>query len=383
MMSYPFRGIMLVAVILLGCGGKAEEPKNSSARPSESQGAVVQKTGTPANTLSDSATGAGAQSVAAKPTVFAARDLAKVLNVNELPVIKGSTFQTKSAACLVATVPAKVGDAADFYRKELISRGWELVPPPDARATEEYVDYHFQKDGHIVNLRVGKCSEIDKKPQSMVEIYFHGNFDTRSLPTPEGKEDLHASQASSTYLTTRNVAETVQWVRRTLTAAGWQEYSRRESSEKSGGHNDDSFLTFRKQGYALTVYLGIHPIGKKTYLQYSVAALAHELPAPPEATKVHFNDNRWEMKCEVPGQDMKTVAAFYQKSMPAAGYKPLPGEEPRADYWNLRFGTEQGDVIMVQVQSKKGEPTKVFVDGIPAAVMAKIKEGEGKPASAR
>jgi hypothetical protein len=129
------------------------------------------------------------------------------------------------------------------------------------------------------------------------------------------------------------------------------------------------------------VFIGIHPLHKKTHFQYMVSALGHELPTPPGAAKVQFNDVRWKLSCEVPG-DWKAAADFYQKTMPETGYQPLPSEDPRPTYWNLRFGTDAGDLIMVQVSSKDGQVTQVNIDGISAAVLTAIKkrDEEGKPA---
>ena len=378
-MSNMFRSLVLVVVILLGCG-KAEDAKNSNADRPQAQSAEVQNMRSPAKTGGDSAIVAAAQRAAPKPTVFAATDLAKVLNVGDLPQINGTVAQEKSAVLLQAVVPGKTGDVAEYYRKELAARGWEKVQQPGVQATEEYGSYRFQKDGHILDLSFSKYREVDTHMESAVQVVFHGNFDTRTLPIPEGKEDLYTSQTLCSYLTDRSVGDAVQWVKKALQAVGWQQFVTDEASEEPNAENRT--LMFRKQGYALTVFIGINPLKKKTHLQYSVAALAHELPTPPDTAKLQFDDNRWKLRCEVPG-DMKTAAAFYQKAMPAAGYKALPSEEPHDTYWNLRFGTEQGDVIMVQVFSEKGKTTKVLIDGIPAAVMAKIKEGEGKPVRSR
>jgi hypothetical protein len=81
---------------------------------------------------------------------------------------------------------------------------------------------------------------------------------------------------------------------------------------------------------------------------------------------------------KTPPRPVKPVASkaadFYQKAMPATGYQPLPGEDPRHTSWSLRFGTDAGDVIMVQVSSKDGQTTQVHIHGISAAVLAAVKK---------
>jgi hypothetical protein len=77
---------------------------------------------------------------------------------------------------------------------------------------------------------------------------------------------------------------------------------------------------------------------------------------------------------------MKTAAAFYQKALPELDYQPLPSEQPQPKYWNLRFGTKAGDIVLVQVFQQDDRTTKILIDGIPAAVMAKLKQDERKKA---
>src|SRR5262249_7505013 len=124
----------------------------------------------------------------------------------------------------------------------------------------------------------------------------------------------------------------------------------------------------RNQGYALTIYVGIHPVEKKTYFQYMVSALSHELPTPGDADKVQFDDAHWQLSCETPG-DWKQAAEYYQKAMPALGYKLLPGKTPHPTYCDLRFGTSAGDLITVHVYSKDKQVTQVHIKGIPVAVL--------------
>src|SRR5262249_47629554 len=203
-----------------------------------------------------------------------------------------------------------------------------------------------------------------KGPRTLVDMQFHGNLDARDLPSPTANKVLSASQTVSSYLTDNTVADTLSWALKTLTAQGWQEFTRfGEPVEETDAHRT---LTVRKQGYALTIYLGTHPVEKKTYFQYTVTALSHELPTPAEANKVQFDDAKWQLSCELPG-DWKPAAEYYQKAMPALGYKPLPGEAPQPTYWNLHFGTDAGDLITVQVLSKDKQVTQVHMKGIPAA----------------
>jgi hypothetical protein len=168
-----------------------------------------------------------------------------------------------------------------------------------------------------------------------------------------------------------SVADAIAWATKTLGADGWQKFTSSDTPMEETDLNRT--LEFRKQGYALAIYTGIHPVEKKTFFQYMVSALSHELPTPPEATKVVFKDERWQLSCETPG-DWPAAAEFYEKAMPALGCKPLPGEDPKPTYRNLRFGTEAGDVILVQVSSKDKQTTQIHIDGVSAAMVDAIKK---------
>src|SRR5262249_14519994 len=135
-----------------------------------------------------------------------------------------------------------------------------------------------------------------KGPLTHVSMQFHGNLDTRDLPSPAGNKALSASQTVTTYLTDNTVAETASWALKTLAGLGWQKYTRfGPPGKETDVHRT---LTVRKQGYALTIYFGIHPVEKKTYFQYMVSALSHELPTPDGADKVQFDDAHWQLNCE-------------------------------------------------------------------------------------
>jgi hypothetical protein len=189
---------------------------------------------------------------------------------------------------------------------------------------------------------------------------------------------MHGSQIGSSYLTELTVAETLSWAAKALKDEGWQKFTTFQSPMKETDTNRTR--RFRKQGYALLVFTGVHPLDKKTFFQYMVSTLSHELPTPAEAAKVQFNDSRWQLECETPG-DLKAAADFYQKAMPALGYQSLPGEDAQPTYWNLRFGTDAGDVIMVQVQRKDKQTTRISIEGVSAAMLAAIKklDEEKKP----
>jgi hypothetical protein len=166
-----------------------------------------------------------------------------------------------------------------------------------------------------------------------------------------------------------------------LAEQGWQRYVR---AKTSGGKSDQQkSFNFRKQGYALSVFVSTAPaLENKTSVHSSVHALAHELPAPPDAIGVEFNDEAWTLRCEIPST-MDAGVAFYRQAMPAAGYRVLPGESRQDKSAILRFGTEAGDVVVVEVAKKDDRTCKIQIDGVSAEFMKKLREEEEKAKKAR
>jgi hypothetical protein len=370
---------LVLAVIGAGCGGGSGQPSKKAAAPdNENQQPAADKQADVAQ--EDKAPPRPGNQAAPKPVIYSSRELAKVLDLSALPALEGTKFGAKSAANVSAQAPGTVPDVSAFYQKNLSALGWELVPEPDRKNTDEYATLLFAKNGHRASLTISKFNVAkEKAPQTMVRMEFHGNLDTRTLPSPAGNQILSAGQTVTSYLTEKPTAEMMLWVPKALAAEGWQKFTGFDAAEEETGVHRT--LKFRKQGYAVTIFIGIHPLQKKTHFQYMVSALGHELPTPPEATKVQFDDVRWKLACEVPG-DWKAAAEFYQKAMPATGYQPLSSEDPRPTYWNLRFGTDAGDVIMVKVSSMDKQPTQVNIHGISAAALAAMKKrDDGKKPS--
>jgi hypothetical protein len=369
---------LLLTAIATGCGGG--EAKSLSATPEQrSQSRADQQTRADKQTDAAPAKSAAPTKPPAPPVIYSSRELAKVLDLSALPALAGTDFEHQSAAKATAQVSGTVPEVSAFYQKNLADLGWEVVPDPNRKNTAEYAFLRFEKNGHRASFEISEYSAPKGKgPRTLAIMEFQGNLDTRTLPSPPGKQVLLASQTVTAHLTELTLAEATAWAPKALAAEGWQAFTGFDNPKQQTG----AFRTlhFRKQGYALMVFIGIHPLHKKTHFQYMVSALGHELPTPPGAAKVQFNYVRWKLSCEVPG-DWKAAAAFYQKAMPETGYQPLPSEDPRPTYWNLRFGTEAGDVIMVQVSSKDGQITRVDIDGISAAVLAAIKkrDEERKP----
>jgi hypothetical protein len=371
---------VMLALVVTGCGSGGADAQKPVARENRNQPDPDKQVGNQHDSNQvDASKDAHApmesvKKAAPTPVTCSANDLAKVLDFGALPALEGTEFEHKSPASGSALVLGTVPDVLAFYQKHLLAQGWKLAPDPGRKNTDEYAELRLEKDGYLASLTFGKFDiSKEKGPRILVSMQFHGNLDTRALPSPGRGKVVFGSQHVTAYLTENTVAEAMAWASKALAALGWQKFTSFDPPmEETDLHRT---LKFRKQGYALTVFVGIHPVEKKTHFQYMVSALSHELPTPAEASKVQFDDVKWQLSCETPG-DWKPAGEFYQKAMPALGYKPLPGEDPQPTYWNLRFGTNAGDLITVQVSSKDRKITQIHIHGIPASVLGAIKKRE-------
>lgn len=348
------RWMIVLIALAVGCG--RETPKVSVAPPPEKQTPETQ----PDKTKPD-------PKPAARPTIYPARDLAKVLDLAALPAIEGSKFSEKLASRLDGSAPASVKEIVAFYQAKLSALGWTPAATAD-KLTDELGSLNFAKDGHLAHLQVINVG----KNQSIFSVIFYGNFDATTLPRREGSALLFASPTLANYLSSHPIPDEAAWLTLQLAAQGWQPFTAIAPATTVG---KDAHLSFRKQGYVLKAFVSDstdpRTQEKKTSVQMSIAVLSHELPAPPTATDVRFDDHGWQMRCDAAG-DVKTVGEWYQKAMPAAGYVRLPSDEPKAKSWTLRFGTDAGDVVMVSLSAAE-QVTRVHVYGVPKAVLDKIK----------
>ncbi|HEV3447118.1 MAG TPA: hypothetical protein VG099_20935 [Gemmataceae bacterium] len=379
---------MLSLTLAVGCGdanakkaSAINTPRQGSEQASgpgvaamESQTAQPQQAGggTAANQAPSSA-----EEAAPPPTVFAARELAKVLDFTKLPAPEGAEIGQSNPAHLEAKVPGQVPATAAFYQDKMAALGWNADDGPGKMVSDDYASMRFKKDGHVAFMSIIKFGK--NKPECNVTLWFYGNFDTRTLPRSEGAKLTYGSQTQTMYTSSKKVPAEADWVAKALASQGWQTFAAFNTAMRQS--DDQRVMNLRRQGYTLDVLIGSAPAqGNQTSVSYMVRALGHELPAPAAATKVEFDDDQWKMQCETPGT-LEATAEFYRTAMPAAGYKPLAGETPQERYVNLRFGTAAGDIVLVQVSKRDAKSSKVLIVGTPAAVLEKLRKEEEKKSS--
>lgn len=343
---------------LFGCGRTSTDSDDPTAKPSTPPATPTVPAGS-------------AKTPAPKPTVFGTPELAKVLDLAALPHKEETEFTQKSPAHVTGTALGTIPEVLEDYRTKMAALGWQTVPIPGAKITDEYGSLQFVKDGHIAFLHTGKgFRKANDPPKTSFTLAFHGNFDVRTLPHRDGKFEDHSTPTSAVYSTKNAIADEGAWAAKALQAAGWQEYCAFGMKDKAP--DPSAVRTFRKDGYGLQLYVSKYTPDGDTKVLYRTQVLAYDIPAPPNAVKVEFEDNQLKLSCETP-DDLKTTGAFYQKAMPRAGYTLLPSEEPKAKFWNLDFATDDGKVLMVQMRTIKGDATKVDVVAIRKDVLEKIR----------
>lgn len=378
-----FGGILVPVILASGCSdasAKKAAPANLQAtRDARSSAKGEIENDYPPGQIAKQGTAANHDSsvdptTPERPIIYSALELTKIIDFTKLPAPKGATPDGHHLSSqLGKKVPAKVPDVAAFYIDKLAAMGWTTDEAAGKKTiNDSEASVKLTNNGHVVSLSISPIEE--KKPECMVSLVFHGNLDAQTLPRSEGAKLLYGSQTQTIYTTTNKVVAEAQWIPQSFSAEGWQRYVSAKRSEAES--DQQKAFDFRKRGYALNVFIRTASAqGNQTNVQYAVHALAHELPAPPDAIGVEFDDDAWTLRCEIPST-MDAGADFYRQAMPAAGYKSLPGEKPQDKFVNLRFGTDASDVVLVQVAKKDDRTSKILIYGVSAAMMEKLRKDE-------
>lgn len=316
----------------------------------------------------------------AEAPMLHALELAKIFDAASLPTSDETLFTELNAASIRAVVPGKLPDVASDFSKKLAERGWKEFDPVSkpAAPNDEYRSIHFVQNGHFVELVLSQ-EQKNKQPWTRVNLQFVGNFDTRTLPKPKNQPHLLATPPLSSFRTDRRPPDEAAAITKALVDDGWQEYVPFNSARLES--RDNISRSFRKRGYLLNVFINLLPHQENvTNVTYAVRALAHELPAPPEATLVEFDDGQKKMRAEVP-VGLEAVVGFYEKAMPEAGYTSLPAENPRPTSATLRYANPAKDVVVVSLLAM-GEQTKINSYIVPATVFEKANsQAKSQPAA--
>jgi hypothetical protein len=159
-----------------------------------------------------------------------------------------------------------------------------------------------------------------------------GIVDVRALPRLEGAvEDTSRTQSHSlSYGVGTVVAVTTEATRKLLAADGWVQFQR-PLDEKS------SILTFKKAQQGLSIHF-TQGLGRpdQSVVYYSADRITSNVPFPPDATGIVFDQHRPYLGCIAPAAFDATLD-FYRKEMAAIGWKPLSAADVAARWPGAAF----------------------------------------------
>ena len=208
-----------------------------------------------------------------------------------------------------------------------------------------------------------------------------GIVDVRTLPRLEGAmEDTSRTQLSSlNYGVPTVVSVTAVAAKMLLVRDGWVQFLR-PLDEKS------TSLTFKKAQQGLSVHF-TQGLGRpdQSVVYYSADRITANVPFPPDAADIIFDQHRPYLGCIAPAAFDATVN-FFRKEMQAIGWKPLSAADAAARWSNAKFSEtiengartyythEDGDSfyrqqpVMVTLQRREDGKTSVDIRIAPFAL---------------
>jgi hypothetical protein len=137
-------------------------------------------------------------------------------------------------------------------------------------------------------------------------------------------------------------------------------------------------LLFRRKAYCLRVSIRKSPAQpNKTVVQYQIATLAHDFPAPDDARHVEIEDSRWILKCETP-RDLAATAVYYRTAMRDLGFTNPPHETSIDKSLSLAFESADHDLVLVSLTAAGKDGTKVRLEGYSAAFREAMKKAQAE-----
>ena len=164
-----------------------------------------------------------------------------------------------------------------------------------------------------------------------------------------GAEKGYGSRLSSVYFTDMKAAATAASVKNLLLHDGWQPFTTPYAikSELLNSVRDE----YRKLGNSLSVLVGSAAGDEKksrSSVKYVIGAIGHQLPAPPDAVDVEFDDTLCQMQCTVP-RELQHVAKYYRDAMSDLGYefpREIPADETRVV---VKFRSKEQEAVVLEL----------------------------------
>jgi len=283
---------------------------------------------------------------------------AKVLDLRTLGTPEGAELQGEQhVGAMSYGTSADPTAAYQFQKQQLTKLGWKELP--GAMTEAAYASGMFSKDGYSLSVSTSASGQPEKERATFVYIMNFGNVALKSLPVIKGATSTFVNEATAIYSVDLKVQDAADKTLKLLLDAGWQPY----------GYNDASAelkqFQVKRNAIQIGVMVNVAPAqGNKTAVMYSASLLAADIPAPDNAEQLNFTGQQKTLRFESP-EDFAAVVGFYEKTLPAQGWKPS-GEEMALgeDDFGRPVGTRvftnaAGDVIDVTLEKSEDKTSAV------------------------
>jgi hypothetical protein len=368
---------LLLSGVFFGCGRQAESLSAGQAESGDKPAAA------------GAASSKAAEPVKAGPPATI-EEVVGLIDLRKLARFEGARVTLDKATWFNCSVPGKMADGAEFYRKQLTDLGWieDKTPIPGMDASK-YFFAGFDKGAFRVNLSVNK----NYKDEGIIDISLTnlGNVDIQQFPRQDDAKPTFVNRHYVSYKTAAKPDAIIDFYRKDLTAHGWRE--QRVSSAKFHAKEGRFLLGFANN--AIGLHFNIH--GEKdgsTVVDYRVEVIdkpgrvaGKEVPKPATLAEgqkaIDFNrfprmeraepgvGTSAKLQYSAPGR-VEDARRFYRQKLTDAGWKEQPSGTIEEDSSRSRFTKSGYQLEFSFGKSNKADWVNIQVDNLGNADLRQL-----------
>jgi hypothetical protein len=160
------------------------------------------------------------------------------------------------------------------------------------------------------------CDSSDAPGNDRSEVFIGnlGNVPLSKLPVVKGAKAKPSSDSTVIYSTDLKPAEAIEATRRLLLNAGWEAYG------SEGELPDEVKLYFKSNAIRVNAAIDVDPDQEgKAQISYFLRVLAVDLPAPPDAKEILFDELKKTLLFDT-SDSIEDVVKFYQLRLAKLGW---------------------------------------------------------------
>lgn len=277
-----------------------------------------------------------------EPTTLAAAR--KVLDLREFPLLPGAKGAAiRNLGTLFYETPGEIKQAYALLKAELEKR--KFKEQPGGYHSADSASGSFLSQGYSVAASVSGGSQPGRV---QVAVINHGNIDLAKLPTPKDVKPFYARAGECSYLAKGDVSTTTAACQQLVQAAGWTPY---------GAASDDPespMMYFKRGVVRVMCWVSTAPAQQnQTLIRYSSELLSADIPAPPQAGDLRFDESSSKLTFAVSNDEVAPVFEFYRTELAKQSWQPTTGEpidddQKRTSF--LVFRNPDKDMISIDVR---------------------------------